>query len=132
MAPVRGGATARIAFDSGVLIALERNRRDAFGWLDRAIAADTNALVSAAALAEVWREPARLRLVRALRLCVLEPVDERLARTAGAAIGATGASLGDALIAASAARAGALLVTADRDDMDILTTHFRSLRLASL
>ncbi len=90
------------------------------------------ALVSASAIAEVWREPASLHLVRALRSCVVEPVDEHLARAAGAAIGFTGASLGDALIAASAARAGATLVTADHADMDILTTHFRSLRLAAL
>ncbi len=90
------------------------------------------ALVSAAALAEAWREPARLRLVRALRSCVIEPIDEPLARAAGAAIGAVGATLGDALIAASAARAGAALVTADHADMEILTTHFRSLRLRSL
>jgi predicted nucleic acid-binding protein len=126
----RGGATPRIAFDSGVLIGLERHDRDARGWLERAI--EDDALVCAAALTEVWREPARLRLVRALRACVVEPIDEQLARAAGAAIGATGASLGDALIAASAARAGALLVTAGHQDMDVLTTHFRSLRLASL
>ncbi len=73
-----------------------------------------------------------MRLVRALRACVVEPVDEQLARAAGAAIGTTGASLGDALIAASAARAGATLVTADHEDMEALTTHFRSLRLRSL
>jgi predicted nucleic acid-binding protein len=89
-------------------------------------------LVSAAALAETWREPASVRLVRGLRACVIEPIDEELARAAGTAIGAVGASLGDALIAASAARAGALLVTADHADMNILTTHFRALRLASL
>ncbi|MGI8875357.1 MAG: PIN domain-containing protein [Egibacteraceae bacterium] len=132
MAPNRRGATARLAFDSGVLIGIERNDRDAFGWLEKAIEDETDALVSAAALAEVWREPARLRLVRALRACVVEPVDQELARAAGAAIGATGASLGDALIATSAARAGATLVTADHQDMEVLTTHFRSLRLASL
>lgn len=74
----------------------------------------------------------RLRLVRALRVCDREPVDEPLARAAGVAIGVTGASLGDALIAASAARAGALLLTADQDDMQALSSHFRSLRLATL
>jgi len=132
VAPDRGGATARIAFDSGVLIGLERHDHDARGWLERAIEEGVTALVSASAIAEVWREPASLRLVRALRSCVVEPVDEHLARAAGAAIGFTGASLGDALIAASAARAGATLVTADHADMDILTTHFRSLRLAAL
>ncbi len=101
-------------------------------WLAWARGQEIRPLVSAAALAEVWREPARPSLVRGLRPCVIEPIDEQLARAAGAAIGATGASLGDALIAASAARAGATLVTADHDDMEALTTYFRSLRLASL
>ncbi len=132
MAPDRRRAPARIAFDSGILIGLERGDRAARGWLRSATEDASNPLVSAAALAEVWREPARLRLVRALRFCVIEPIDEKLARAAGAAIGATGASLGDALIAASAARAGATLLTADHEDMQALGEHFRSLRLRAL
>jgi hypothetical protein len=39
----------------------------------------------------------------------------------------------DALVAASAARAGAALVTADADDMRSLAeSHFRGLRIAQL
>lgn len=123
---------ARIAFDSGILIALERGDPTATAWLIRATNVESSPLVSAAALAEVWREPPRVRLMRAVRVCVVEPVDEQLARAAGAAIGLVGAGLADALIAASAARAGALLVTADRADLDALADHFRSLRLATL
>jgi predicted nucleic acid-binding protein len=123
---------ARVALDTGVLIAAERGTEAATAWFTRVRRTRQPPLVSAAAIAESWREPTHVRLVRLLRVCDIEPVDQHLARAAGAAIGATGASLGDALIAASAARAGALLVTADHQDMDVLTTHFRSLRLASL
>lgn len=123
---------ARVALDSGVLIAIERGSPVATAWLRNQREGRRPPVVSAAAVAETWREPPRLRLVRALRVCDIEPVDEPLARAAGVAIGVTGASLGDALIAASAARAGALLLTADQDDMQALSSHFRSLRLATL
>lgn len=77
-----------------------------------------------AAVAEVWRRPPSPYIARALAGCEVEPVDEPLARTAGEAIGA---GLGDALIAASAARRGMLLVTTDVGDMHALAQYFRGL-----
>ncbi len=123
---------ARIALDSGVLIALERGSVHAWAWLRRAAERGEEPLVNVAAIAEVWRRPPSHSVARALAGCEVEPVDEALARAAGEAIGAIGAGLGDALIAASAARRGMALVTTDAADMHALAQHFRGLVVRGL
>lgn len=126
---------ARVSFDSGVLIALDRGDEAAWAWLRRAVERRQPPLVSAAAIAEAWRNGAKqARLARALRACDLQDVSERLARTAGEALAeVTDADTVDALIAASAATEGALLLTGDQDDMQLLADrHFRALRIAKL
>lgn len=62
---------ARVAFDSGVLIAIERGSQVAKAWLNNLLAERRPPMVSVAAVAETWREPTHPRLVRALRLASL-------------------------------------------------------------
>lgn len=126
---------ARVSFDSGILIALDRGEEAAWAWLRRAVERRQPPIVNAAAIAEAWRDgQTQARLARALRACDLHEVNDRLARTAGEALAEVkGADTVDALIAACAATEGALLVTGDQADMRALAEgHFRALRVAVL
>ena len=126
---------ARVSFDSGVLIALDRGDKRAWGWLTRAVDRGEAPLVSAAAVAEAWRGGRRqARLAAALQVCDVRIVDQPLAPRAGEALATTGGEDPvDALVAATAAADGALLVTGDPDDMRAFADrHFRSLRVAAL
>lgn len=126
---------AGLSFDSGVLIALDRNDTRAWAWLRRAVERGEPPLVSAVAVAECWRDGRRqAQLARALDVCEVRDVDQPLARSAGLAQAAVpGSGTVDALVAALAAGVGALLVTDDPEDMRALAeSHFRSLRIATL
>lgn len=126
---------ARVSFDASVLIGLERRDTAAWAWLRRATERGQPPLVCAAAVAECWRDGRRQGLLAsALDVCDLVDVDVALARAAGEALAQVReAGTIDALVAASTARAGALLVTADVDDMRPLAdAHFHGLRIAPL
>lgn len=123
---------AGVSFDTGVLVALERRESGAWAWMRRASERGVPPLVSAAALAEAWRGSRRGWLATALAGCEITPVTEALARAAGVACGATGAQSVDAVIAATAAARGTMILTADADDMHTLADHFRSLRVVVL
>lgn len=63
----------------------------------------------------------------------IEPVDERLAASAGLALAeVTAATTIDALVMASAARAAGIVYTSDPDDMTALQAHFRDVRVFSV
>lgn len=124
-----------MSFDTGVLIGLERRDTAAWAWLKRATQRGEPPLVCSAVVAECWRDGRRQALLAsALNVCDIIDVDTELARAAGEALAAVpGAGTVDALVAASAARAGALMVTSDADDMRPLAErHFRGLRIATL
>jgi predicted nucleic acid-binding protein len=126
---------ARVSFDTGVLIGIGRRDTAAWAWLKRAAERGGPPLVCTAAVAECWRDGRRQALLaRALDVCDLAPIDLELARAAGEALAnVPGAATIDALVAATAARAGALLVTADVGDLVPLAEgHFRGLRVAAL
>lgn len=126
---------ARLSFDSGLLTRLDRGDRQAWAWLKRATERGEPPLVCSVAVAESWRDGrAQARLASVLHACDVTPVDEPLARLAGQALAAVrDAGVADALIAASAARSGATLVTDDQDDMRRLADgYFRGLRVASI
>lgn len=123
---------AGLSFDTGVLIALQRRDARAWAWLRRATERGRPPLVSSVALAEACRGPRQTWLATALRGCDVVPVTDTLARAAGLASGATGATTLDAIIAATAAVRGAILLTADVGDMQVLADHFRALRVVAL
>lgn len=110
---------ARIVFDTGPLIGLERRDAHAEGWLQVAIQDGVVPMVPAAALAEAWRGgPRSANLARALRSCRVRVTDESVARTAGELLTVIGgAATIDAIVVATAALDGADVLTADVDDL---------------
>lgn len=125
---------AALSFDSGALIALDRGDIAAWAWFKRAVERGAPPLVSTTAIAEAWRDGrVQAQLARVLRACEVRPCDDRLARAAGEALRVVDGGAVDAIIAATAADAGALLLTGDPKDMRALADrHFHGLRVAFL
>jgi predicted nucleic acid-binding protein len=125
---------AGLTLDSGALIAFERNDRRVLAQLKWALLAGKEITVPAVVVAEVWRGgPRSARVARLLGGCVVEPIDEALARTAGEAIGKTpGTGTIDALVMASAARRGDAVLTSDVGDLTLLRASFPSVHVLSI
>ena len=112
-----------LVFDSGALIALERNKRAVWALLEAAYEAGARAQVPACALAQVWNgEPSQARLNQALKMCRTIPLDEGMAHIAGRLRMISGIDdVTDASVAAAAALATNLssVVVATSDESDI-------------
>ena len=105
-----------IVYDTGVLIAAERNDRGI--WLDHArhITTDTMILVPAAVLAQAWRGGPQLS--RFLAGCEIVELDETDSKRAGRLCAtASTADVVDASVVVVAQRHGAGIVTADPGDL---------------
>jgi predicted nucleic acid-binding protein len=111
-----------IVFDTGALVALERDDRAMWARLREAIKADIDVVVPVGALAQAWRGGSRqARLARAV--AELEPASfDDVSLAAGELCGKAGtADVIDASVALVAARSGVThLCTSDREDMDRL------------
>lgn len=113
-----------MTFDAGVLIALDRG--DARMWLqiDEGFRLPTRPVVPAPVLAQVWRSGRQANLGRALAALVIEQTDDELARRAGELCAMAGtADAIDAIVVASAARRGDVVVTGDVLDLARLAAH---------
>jgi len=124
--------TAGVTLDCGALIALERRKQRALRYLDAAIAGGLVLTVPSAVVAEWWRgrTDARDAILCAVRI---EPLDDRLAKAAGEALAALpAATTVDAIVMASAARRGDVVLTTDFDDLDRLRAHFPGVRLLTI
>jgi predicted nucleic acid-binding protein len=107
-----------IVFDSGALIALERNDRNLWSALKVAALSSADILVPSTVLAQVWRgSPGQALLSRALDFCEVAPFDP-VAREVGKLCGKTHTSdICDAHVAIIASRQGAILYTGDPRDL---------------
>jgi hypothetical protein len=120
-------------FDTGMLIALERRKREA--WLAfRAIARRGYVpVVPAVVFVEWWRgrNAARMEILDAV---LVEGMPAPLCRAAGEALGAVrGSTLVDAVVMASAAlRGGGVVYTGDVDDLTRLQRHFSTVRVLAV
>lgn len=114
-----------ITFDTGALIALDRNNREVWAFLRRAAARGEVPAVPSVVVAQAWRGGAsQALLARALDVCQSEALDDDLARRAGALCGRSGtADIVDAVVVESAARRHGLILTSDPDDLDYLAGH---------
>ena len=135
---VRTGYT----FDTGGLVALEKRDRRLRLFLEQALDHGWQVTVPSAVLVEWWREPRdspvpanwsesasvgqRKRILQAM---LVEPLDERLAKIAGAAAGLVGASAVDAIVMASAAQRGDVVFTSDLSDLQRLQRVFPDVKL---
>jgi len=107
-----------VVFDSGALIAVERNDRAIWAALKLAALEGTDVIVPSTALAQVWRgTPRQARLSRALSHCSIASFDP-MARAVGELCGRTRTTdICDAHVALVAVARGGALYTSDVPDM---------------
>ncbi|MGH7440799.1 MAG: hypothetical protein ACRENE_34395 [Polyangiaceae bacterium] len=118
-----------LTFDTGALIGLERRKQRIGHVYWTAVRAGSVVTVPSAVMTEWWRgrSDAREAILGGIRI---EPLDERLAKLAGEALGAVpGATAVDAIVMASAASRGDMVYTGDLEDLGRLQTFFPSVRL---
>ena len=121
-----------ITFDTGALMALERNRQRIVEVRQAALRAGLRITVPAAVIVEWWRGRSDLRedIVASIHV---EPLTAAIAKVAGEAIARVkGATPVDAIVMASAALRGDLVYTSDVDDLERLRSHFRTVRVLSV
>lgn len=119
-------------FDTGALIALERRDRRMSKLVMYLRESKASIIVPAPVLGEWWRGRTDWR-EKVLAPMVVEPLDASLAKAAGEATAKIkGATVIDAVVMASAARAGAAVYTSDFDDLTRLQSFFPSVRVLTL
>jgi predicted nucleic acid-binding protein len=107
-----------VTYDSGALIAAERNAHAMWALHRRVLQRGLRPTVPTVVLGQVWRGGPQVQLSRVLHGCRIEPLTERDARSAGAALAATeGRDLIDAVVVVSALARGDLVVTSDPADL---------------
>jgi hypothetical protein len=110
-----------ICFDTGALIAFERNDRAVVAIVTRAYERGDRIFVPAGALAQAWRDGRRQsRLARLLGGPVVSivPLDNRAAREVGQLLGVTGQrDVVDGSVVWCARQHGVSVLTSDPDDL---------------
>jgi predicted nucleic acid-binding protein len=111
-----------VVYDSGALIAAERDDPKFRAVHQRYVAESRRIIVPAPVLAQVWRGGSRqARMSWTLRGCVVEPTIEVVARYAGVLLGRSGTSDAiDAIVVASALTRDGVIVTSDPNDLDLI------------
>lgn len=114
-----------VTFDTGILVALERNERAAWVVLRRCLNRLEVPTVPTVVTAQAWRDGRRqAQLARALGQCRPEALDDDLARRAGELCGRAGtADIVDAVVVESASRRQDVIFTSDAGDMEHLADH---------
>ena len=106
-----------ITLDTGALVAIERRRRPMLAFMTEALERGARITVPTCVVGEWWRSQ-RGPAGRILEAVVVEPLSLPLAKLAGETMALVrGASLVDALVVASAAQRGDLVLTSDLDDL---------------
>lgn len=113
---------AGLTLDAGALIAYERGGERIREILSVSYARGLVPTIPAIALAEVWRGDAKdARVARLIKACLVETLDERLARAAGSLRrNVPGAGAIDACIAIGVRRRGDAIATSDPSHMRLL------------
>lgn len=108
-----------LVYDAGPLVAADRGERRLRALHTQALAQDRRVVVPSPVLTQVWRNGARqARVAQVLRGCVVDPVDEQLARAAGVLLGESGTrDAVDAIVVALAPRLGGVVVTTEPGDL---------------
>jgi hypothetical protein len=110
-----------ITYDTGALVAAERNDRAIWALHRRALERGLRPTVPAGVLSQAWRGGPQAELSRLLKGCRIEILDELRARTAGAACADAGtADPTDATVVVGAIARRDLVVTSDDDDVQHL------------
>jgi len=114
--------TGGLTYDSGALIAAERNQHRIWAIHIKALVRGVTPVVPAGVLAEVYRFGSQVSLARLLKACAVEPLDADKARRAGALLGLCSISPGavDASVAEGALRRGETVVTGNAEHIRAL------------
>ena len=108
-----------LTYDTGALIAAERDDRLMWALHRAAIARGLPPTVPAGVLAEAWRGGPQHRLSRLLKGCKIEKLDEDLARLIGALIARSGLEdTVDVAVAEGAMRRNDAVVTSNRQHIE--------------
>lgn len=107
-----------IIYDTGALVAGERNNRHMWALHDAALRRGITPIVPAGVLAQAWRGGPQARLSQLLRGCVSAPLDEPLAREVGSLCAkAETSDVVDASVVVIARSRHAAIVTSDEPDI---------------
>lgn len=119
-----------ITFDTGALVAIERRDRTMLALMTAALASGARITVPSPVVSEWWRGQ-RGPAARILDAVLIEPLSASLAKVVGETLGdIRGATLVDAVVVASAARRGDLVLTSDVEDLTrIRDVAFPSVRV---
>lgn len=116
--------TRTAAYDTGALIAAEKNDRRI--WMIHAALLEEalTPIVPSPVLAEAWRGGSRqANMSRLLKNCEVETFDEAAAKRVGEACGASGQDdIVDAAVVESATRNGGVVITSNRADIERIAT----------
>lgn len=128
--------TPRYVFDSGALIAAERNKRRALDYIGLVQRGRAEIVTPVVCVLEWWRGRTDRRDAL-LRSVVVEPLPLGVAKAAGMALATIDARAGarlsiDAAVAAFAAVLDAPVVTTDHADMVLFQRFFPALRVLGL
>jgi len=124
---------AGVTYDTGALLAAERNDRRMWALHAGLLAEEVVPTVPAPALAEAWRGgPRQASLSRLLAMCDVEPMTEDQARRVGVLAGkARHDDVVDLAVVEGAIRRGDAVVTSDADHIQRIVDAVRTrLRIA--
>jgi hypothetical protein len=115
-----------VTYDTGALLAAERNERRLWALHRRALERGVSPTVPAGVLAQAWRGGPQPQLSRLLAGCSIEDLTEVRSRAAGAACGRAGTDdVIDASVVVGAVARRDLVVTSDDDDLTEIDTALR-------
>ncbi len=118
-----------ITFDTGALIALERKKRRAVEIFQNVLRHGEDVTVPVAVVVEWWRGRTDVR-VGILESVVVEGLTPTLAKSAGEALAIVkSATAIDAIVMASAALRGDIVLTSDVGDLEKLRAVFPGVRV---
>jgi len=121
-----------LVFDTGVLIAADRNERRAWAWKKEALERSRVPVVPAPVVVQAWRGKSNANMARFLAGCRIRPLDKDQAARAGELCGLTRTSdVVDAVVVATAA-GGNVVVTSDPSDLKLLAGAVRGVRIVEL
>lgn len=124
-----------VTYDTGALLAAERNDRHLWALHAGFLAEEVVPVVPAPVLAEAWRgSPRQASLSRLLAMCEIEPMSEEQARRVGILAGkAAHDDVVDVTVVEGAVRRADAVVTSNEDDIrKIADAASASLRIAAV
>lgn len=117
---------AGLTLDAGALIAAERGNRKFWALWELAEQRDVDVTVPANVIAQVYRGARSVVVSRLLKACVVEVVDERLARRMGEVCGiAHSSDVVDVSVVIGAAARRDHILTSDKRDLERIAALVR-------